>query len=86
MAKSNIRMFSLNHIKDLLNSSANWLDMGVTHVEPKFVNDKSITGARYGMVTMDASLKNLVENCIITPETALNYAIDKEMLSKMLLY
>lgn len=44
------------------------------------------TGARYGMVTMDASLKNLVENCIITPETALNYAIDKEMLSKMLLY
>lgn len=49
MAKANIRMFSLNHIKDLLNSSANWLDMGVTHVEPKFVNDKSITGARYGM-------------------------------------
>ena len=49
MAKSNIRMFSLNHIKDLLNSNANWLDMGVTHVEPKFVNDKSITGARYGM-------------------------------------
>ena len=49
MAKSNIRLFSLNHIKDLLNSSANWLDMGVSHVEPKFVNDKSITGARYGM-------------------------------------
>lgn len=49
MAKANIRMFSLNHIKDLLNSNANWLDMGVTHVEPKFVNDKSITGARYGM-------------------------------------
>ena len=49
MAKSNIRMFSLNHIKDLLNSNSNWLDMGVSHVEPKFVNDKSITGARYGM-------------------------------------
>ena len=49
MAKSNIRMFSLNHIKDLLNSNSNWLDMGVSHVKPKFVNDKSITGARYGM-------------------------------------
>lgn len=42
-------MFSLNHIKDLLNSSANWLDMGVTHVEPKFANGSNITGARYGM-------------------------------------
>lgn len=42
-------MFSLNHIKDLLNSSANWLDMGVSHVEPKFANDSNITGARYGM-------------------------------------
>lgn len=49
MAKSNIRMFSLNNIRDLLNSSANWLDMGVSHVEPKFANDVNITGARYGM-------------------------------------
>lgn len=49
MAKSNIRMFSLNNIRDLLNSSANWLDMGVSHVEPKFANDSNITGARYGM-------------------------------------
>ena len=49
MAKSNIRMFSLNHIKDLLNSNANWLDMGVTHVEPRFVNSENITGARYSI-------------------------------------
>lgn len=49
MAKSNIRMFSLNNIRDLLNSSANWLDMGVSHVEPKFANDNNITGARYSM-------------------------------------
>lgn len=49
MAKSNIRMFSLNNIRDLLNSSANWLDMGVSHVEPKFANSNNITGARYDM-------------------------------------
>ena len=42
-------MFSLNHIKDLLNSNSNWLDMGVSHVEPRFVNSENITGARYSL-------------------------------------
>ena len=49
MAKSNLRLYTLNSLKDTLNKKSNWLDMGVSHVEPKFVNDKSITGARYGM-------------------------------------
>ena len=49
MAKSNLRLYTLNSLKDTLNKKSNWLDMGVSHVEPRFVNSKNITGARYGM-------------------------------------
>ena len=49
MAKSNLRLYTLNSLKDTLNKKANWLDMGVSHVEPRFVNSKNITGARYSL-------------------------------------
>ena len=49
MAKSNLRLYTLNSLKDTLNKKSNWLDMGVSHVEPRFVNSKNITGARYSL-------------------------------------
>ena len=47
MAKSNLRLCLLNSLKDTLNKKSNWLDMGVSHVEPRFVNSSNITGAMY---------------------------------------
>lgn len=47
MAKSNLRLYTLNSLKDTLNKKSNWLDMGVSHVEPRFVNSANITGAMY---------------------------------------
>ena len=47
MAKSNLRLCLLNSLKDTLNKKSNWLDMGVSHVEPRFVNSANITGAMY---------------------------------------
>ena len=49
MAKSNLRLYTLNSLKDTLNKKSNWLDMGVSHVEPRFVNSENITGARYSL-------------------------------------
>lgn len=49
MAKSNLRLYTLNSLKDTLNKKSNWLDMGVSHVEPRFVNSDNITGARYSL-------------------------------------
>ncbi len=49
MAKSNLRLYTLNSLKDTLNKKSNWLDMGVSHVEPRFVNSENITGARYSI-------------------------------------
>ena len=49
MAKSNLRLYTLNSLKDTLNKKSNWLDMGVSHVEPRFVNSANITGARYSL-------------------------------------
>ena len=49
MAKSNLRLCLLNSLKDTLNKKSNWLDMGVSHVEPRFVNSDNITGARYSL-------------------------------------
>lgn len=47
MAKSNLRLCLLNSLKDTLNKKSNWLDMGVSHAEPRFVNSANITGAMY---------------------------------------
>lgn len=47
MAKSNLRLCLLNSLKDTLNKKSNWLNMGVSHVEPRFVNSSNITGAMY---------------------------------------
>ena len=47
MAKSNLRLCLLNSLKDTLNKKSNWLDMGVSHVAPRFVNNANITGAMY---------------------------------------
>ena len=47
MAKSNLRLCLLNSLKDTLNKKSNWLDMGVSHVESRFVNSANITGAMY---------------------------------------
>ena len=49
MEKSNLRLYTLNSLKDTLNKKSNWLDMGVSHVEPRFVNSDNITGARYSL-------------------------------------
>ncbi|MGG5462388.1 type IV pilus twitching motility protein PilT [Clostridium sp. B9] len=44
------------------------------------------TGSKYGMKTMDMELANLYRNGDITEETALNSAIDREILSRLLMY
>ena len=44
------------------------------------------TGAKYGMKTMDNALSELYRKGYITSETALTYAIDKEMLGRLLTY
>lgn len=44
------------------------------------------TGSKYGMRTMDMKLANLYREGIITQETAMNSAIDREILSRLLMY
>ncbi|EGT4136681.1 type IV pilus twitching motility protein PilT [Clostridium perfringens] len=44
------------------------------------------TGSKYGMRTMDMELANLYREGIITQETAINSAIDREILSRLLMY
>ncbi|ELC8349693.1 type IV pilus twitching motility protein PilT [Clostridium perfringens] len=44
------------------------------------------TGSKYGMRTMDMELANLYRKGIITQETAMNSAIDREILSRLLMY
>lgn len=44
------------------------------------------TGSKYGMRTMDMELANLYRQGVITQETAMNYAIDREILSRLLMY
>ncbi|BDC02406.1 TPA: type IV pilus twitching motility protein PilT [Clostridium perfringens] len=44
------------------------------------------TGSKYGMRTMDMELANLYREGIITQETAMNSAIDREILSRLLMY
>lgn len=42
------------------------------------------TGGRYGMKTMDMALSELYKKNLISGETALTYAMDKEMLGKIM--
>ena len=44
------------------------------------------TGSKYGMRTMDMVLSNLYREGVITQETAMNSAIDREILSRLLMY
>lgn len=44
------------------------------------------TGSKYGMRTMDMELANMYREGIITQETAMNSAIDREILSRLLMY
>ena len=44
------------------------------------------TGSKYGMRTMDMELANLYREGIITQETAMSSAIDREILSRLLMY
>ncbi|EOT2916165.1 type IV pilus twitching motility protein PilT [Clostridium perfringens] len=44
------------------------------------------TGSKYGMRTMDMELANLYREGIITQETSMNSAIDREILSRLLMY
>lgn len=44
------------------------------------------TGSKYGMRTMDMELATLYREGIITQETAMNSAIDREILSRLLMY
>lgn len=44
------------------------------------------TGNKYGMMTMDMDLANLYKKGIITKETAMNFSVDKENLSRLLMY
>lgn len=44
------------------------------------------TGSKYGMRTMDMELSNLYRKGVITQETAMNSAIDREILSRLLMY
>ena len=44
------------------------------------------TGSKYGMRTMDMELSNLYREGVITQETAMNAAIDREILSRLLMY
>ena len=43
------------------------------------------TGAKYGMKTMDMALADLYKQRKISKETALQYAVDKEVLKRMMI-
>ncbi|MBU5487795.1 type IV pilus twitching motility protein PilT [Clostridium sp. MSJ-8] len=42
------------------------------------------TGVKYGMRTMDMALAELYKNMVISQESAMNFAVDKEMLLKLM--
>lgn len=44
------------------------------------------TGNRYGMKTMDMSLADLYKRGIISAEDAINFAVDKDTLQRMMMY
>jgi len=58
----------------------NMIREGKTHQ----VESSIQTGFKYGMKTMDMSLAELYKKGLISYETALSYAIDREMLSKII--
>lgn len=58
----------------------NMIREGKTHQ----VESSIQTGAKYGMKTMDMSLAELYKKGLISYETALSYAIDRDMLSKII--
>ncbi|NLZ48666.1 MAG: type IV pilus twitching motility protein PilT [Clostridiales bacterium] len=43
------------------------------------------TGSKYGMKTMDMAITELYKKGIITEETALNYSIDKNMITRLIM-
>lgn len=60
----------------------NLIREGKTHQIESFIQ----TGSKYGMRTMDMELSNLYREGVITQETAMNSAIDREILSRLLMY
>lgn len=58
----------------------NMIREGKTHQ----VESSIQTGAKYGMKTMDMSLSELYKRGLISYETALSYAINRDMLSKII--
>jgi twitching motility protein PilT len=58
----------------------NMIREGKTHQ----VESSIQTGAKHGMKTMDMSLSELYKKGLISYETALSYAIDRDMLSKII--
>lgn len=58
----------------------NMIREGKTHQ----VESSIQTGAKYGMKTMDMSLAELYKKGLISYESALTYAIDKDMLTKIM--
>jgi pilus retraction protein PilT len=58
----------------------NMIREGKTHQ----VESSIQTGAKYGMKTMDMCLSELYKKGLISYETALSYAIDRDMLSKII--
>ena len=44
------------------------------------------TGSKFGMKTMDMALAELYKKRLITSDTAMSFSIDREMLSRMILY
>ena len=60
----------------------NLIREGKTHQ----IESSLLTGSKYGMRTMGMELANLYREGIITQETAMNSAIDREILSRLLMY
>ncbi|RKD27901.1 twitching motility protein PilT [Caminicella sporogenes DSM 14501] len=58
----------------------NLIREGKTHQMQTIVQ----TGLRYGMKTMDSSISELYNRGIISRQTALNYAVEREMLEKFI--
>ncbi|WP_297435064.1 type IV pilus twitching motility protein PilT [uncultured Clostridium sp.] len=49
--------------------------------------DSSVqTGSKYGMKTMDMALAELYKKRLITSDTATSFSVDRDMLSRMILY
>ena len=42
------------------------------------------TGSKYGMKTMDMSLAELYKREVISYDTALNYSVDKDLITKII--